>query len=57
MGSIDRDPAKLWYNAAGLAGLKTNAFTVTAAQRSTVLFLARENVERLMSSVPALRIG
>ena len=33
MGSIDRDPANLWYNAAGLAGLKTNAFTVTAAQR------------------------
>ncbi len=29
--------------------------TVTAAQRSTVLFLAREYVERLMSSVPALR--
>jgi len=33
MGSIDRDPAVLWYNAAGLAGLQTNAFTVTAAQR------------------------
>lgn len=33
MGSIDRDPANLWYNAAGLAGLQTNAFTVTAAQR------------------------
>jgi hypothetical protein len=29
--------------------------TVTAAQRSTVLFLAREYVERLMTSVPALR--
>jgi peptidoglycan-associated lipoprotein len=33
MGSIDRDPANLWYNAAGLAGLKTNAYTVNAAQR------------------------
>lgn len=33
MGSLDRDPATLWYNAAGLAGLKNNAFTVTAAQR------------------------
>jgi len=33
MGSIDRDPSSLWYNAAGLAGLRTNAFTVTAAQR------------------------
>lgn len=32
MGSIDRDPATLWYNAAGLAGLRTNAFTVTARQ-------------------------
>jgi CRP-like cAMP-binding protein len=29
--------------------------TVTAAQRSAVLFLAREYVERLMASVPALR--
>ncbi|MDQ3696601.1 MAG: PorV/PorQ family protein [Gemmatimonadota bacterium] len=33
MGSIDRDPAAIWYNAAGLAGLTTNAFTVNAAQR------------------------
>lgn len=33
MATIDRDPAAMWYNAAGLAGLKTNAFTVTAAQR------------------------
>jgi CRP-like cAMP-binding protein len=29
--------------------------TVTAAQRSTVLFLAREYVERLMSSIPHMR--
>jgi len=29
--------------------------TVTAAQRSTVLFLAREYVERLMTSVPHMR--
>jgi cAMP-dependent protein kinase regulator len=29
--------------------------TVTAAQRSTVLFLAREYVERLMANLPALR--
>jgi len=33
MGSIDRDPATLWYNAAGLAGLRTNTFTVNASQR------------------------
>ncbi|MGI8496432.1 MAG: PorV/PorQ family protein [Gemmatimonadaceae bacterium] len=33
MAGIDRDPATIWYNAAGLAGLKTNAFTVNAAQR------------------------
>ena len=30
MGTIDQDPATLWYNAAGLAGLTTNAFTVKA---------------------------
>jgi CRP-like cAMP-binding protein len=29
--------------------------TVTAAQRSTVLFLAREYVERLMASIPPMR--
>src|SRR5512132_2410733 len=33
MGAIDQDPSTIWYNAAGLAGLKTNAFTVTGAQR------------------------
>lgn len=33
MGAIDRDPSTIWYNAAGLAGLTTNAFTVNAAQR------------------------
>ncbi len=33
MAGIDRDPSVLWYNAAGLAGLKTNAFTVNASQR------------------------
>ena len=33
MGTIDRDPSTIWYNAAGLAGLKTNAFTITGAQR------------------------
>jgi peptidoglycan-associated lipoprotein len=33
MGAIDRDPSAIWYNAAGLAGLTTNAFTVNAAQR------------------------
>ncbi|MEJ7811610.1 MAG: PorV/PorQ family protein [Gemmatimonadaceae bacterium] len=33
MAAIDRDPAALWYNAAGIAGLTTNAFTVNAAQR------------------------
>jgi outer membrane protein OmpA-like peptidoglycan-associated protein len=33
MAAIDRDPATIWYNAAGMLGLRTNAFTVTAAQR------------------------
>jgi peptidoglycan-associated lipoprotein len=33
MGAIDRDPSTIWYNAAGLAGMTTNAFTVNAAQR------------------------
>jgi outer membrane protein OmpA-like peptidoglycan-associated protein len=33
MAAIDRDPAAIWYNAAGMLGLRTNAFTVTAAQR------------------------
>ncbi|MFN2400332.1 MAG: PorV/PorQ family protein [Gemmatimonadaceae bacterium] len=33
MAAITRDPATIWYNAAGLAGLRTNALTVNAAQR------------------------
>lgn len=33
MSVIDRDPVAIWYNAAGLAGLQTNALTVTASQR------------------------
>ncbi len=33
MATIDRDPSAIWYNAAGLAGLATNAFTVNASQR------------------------
>ena len=33
MSAVDRDPSAIWYNAAGLAGLTTNAFTVNAAQR------------------------
>lgn len=33
MAAIDRDPATIWYNAAGMLGLRTNAFTVTASQR------------------------
>jgi outer membrane protein OmpA-like peptidoglycan-associated protein len=33
MATIDRDPSTIWYNAAGLLGLQTNAFTVNAQQR------------------------
>jgi outer membrane protein OmpA-like peptidoglycan-associated protein len=33
MAAIDRDPSAIWYNAAGMLGLRTNAFTVNAAQR------------------------
>lgn len=33
MAGIDRDPAAIWYNTAGLAGMETNSFTVTASQR------------------------
>lgn len=33
MAGVDRDPSVLWYNTAGLAGMTTNAFTVTASQR------------------------
>src|SRR3954453_9390445 len=28
MSVIDRDPSTIWYNAAGISGLTTNAFTV-----------------------------
>jgi outer membrane protein OmpA-like peptidoglycan-associated protein len=33
MGAIAQDPANFWYNAAGLALLRTNAFTVNGQQR------------------------
>jgi peptidoglycan-associated lipoprotein len=33
MAAIDRDPSTIWYNAAGMLGLRTNAFTVNAQQR------------------------
>jgi outer membrane protein OmpA-like peptidoglycan-associated protein len=33
MGAIDADPADIWYNAAGLARLKTNAIIATGSQR------------------------
>jgi outer membrane protein OmpA-like peptidoglycan-associated protein len=33
MAAIDRDPSTIWYNAAGILGLRTNAFTVNAQQR------------------------
>jgi hypothetical protein len=33
MSVIDRDPAAIWYNTAGISGLDRNAFTVTASQR------------------------
>ena len=33
MSVISGDPATIWYNAAGLAGMTTNGFTVAAAQR------------------------
>ena len=33
MGAIEGDPASMWYNAAGLARIKTNSFLVTATQR------------------------
>src|SRR5215467_7790939 len=32
MGAIEGDPGSMWYNAAGLARIKTNAFMVTARQ-------------------------
>src|SRR5690349_19222917 len=33
MGAIEGDPGSMWYNAAGLARIKTNSFLVTATQR------------------------
>ncbi len=33
MGAIAQDPSNIWYNAAGMALLETNAFTVTGQQR------------------------
>ena len=33
MAVIGSDPAAIWYNAAGLAGMTTNAFTISGAQR------------------------
>ena len=32
MGAIEGDPGSMWYNAAGLARIKTNSFMVTARQ-------------------------
>ena len=33
MGAVEGDPSSMWYNAAGLARIKTNSLMVTAAQR------------------------
>src|ERR1051326_7271417 len=33
MGAIEGDPSSMWYNAAGLARLKTNSLMAVAAQR------------------------
>ncbi|HKO15992.1 MAG TPA: PorV/PorQ family protein [Gemmatimonadaceae bacterium] len=33
MGAVEGDPSSMWYNAAGLARIKTNSFMVTATQR------------------------
>jgi len=33
MGAIEGDPSSMWYNAAGLARLKTNSLMVAATQR------------------------
>lgn len=33
MGAVTGDPASIWYNAAALATLRTNAFLVTGSQR------------------------
>lgn len=33
MGAVEGDPTSIWYNAAGLARIKTNALLVTGSQR------------------------
>ena len=33
MGAVEGDPSSMWYNAAGLARIKTNSMMVTASQR------------------------
>ena len=33
MGAVEGDPSSMWYNAAGLARIKTNSLMVTASQR------------------------
>jgi outer membrane protein OmpA-like peptidoglycan-associated protein len=33
MGAVEGDPSSIWYNAAGLARVRTNAFLITASQR------------------------
>ena len=33
MGAVDADPSDIWYNAAGLARIKTNSIIVTGSQR------------------------
>ncbi len=33
MGAVAGDPALMWYNTAGIARIRTNAFTVTGSQR------------------------
>src|SRR5689334_13054726 len=35
MGAVDADPSDIWYNAAGLGRIKTNALIVTGSQRFT----------------------
>jgi outer membrane protein OmpA-like peptidoglycan-associated protein len=33
MGAVEGDPSTIWYNAAGMARIKTNSFMVTGSQR------------------------
>lgn len=33
VGALEGDPSAIWYNAAGLARVRTNAFMITASQR------------------------